>query len=279
MGTYTQYSATASSNNGAAPVGAPEGMAPGSTNDCLRELMATLRSLGNSVADGTLPGSGTPVAIARGGTGATTAAAARAALGLGTAATYAVGSAAGEVPLNSSVTPGLVPVGGIIMWWGAEWAWPSNYLPCDGNSGTPDLRGRVPMCPSGSYAALTTGGAETQATSAAGSHSHGGATGAGGDHSHGGATGSTALDVSMIPAHTHQVLQNITEGGAGRVASGGTGQSTTTTTTSTGGGAGHSHAVAASGTHAHSVSSDGSHSHTVSVMQPFVSMWMLVRVS
>jgi hypothetical protein len=47
LGAYTQYSATAASNNSSPPVGAPENMSPSAVNDAMRETMATIRSLGD----------------------------------------------------------------------------------------------------------------------------------------------------------------------------------------------------------------------------------------
>ena len=72
-----------------------------------------------------------------------------------------------------------IPIGGIIMWSGA-FTLPSNWKLCDGNNGTPDLRGRFVLS-SGSGSGLTArsvgqaGGAETVALTEEQmpSHSHG----------------------------------------------------------------------------------------------------------
>ena len=72
-----------------------------------------------------------------------------------------------------------IPIGGIIMWSGA-FTLPSNWKLCDGNNGTPDLRGRFVLS-SGKGSGLTdryvgqAGGAETVALTEAQmpSHSHG----------------------------------------------------------------------------------------------------------
>jgi hypothetical protein len=39
-----------------------------------------------------------------------------------------------------------IPIGGIIMWSGSNSSLPSNWKFCDGENGTPDLRGRFVMC-------------------------------------------------------------------------------------------------------------------------------------
>ena len=44
---FTKYSSTAASNTAAPPNGAPEGQAPSTVNDCLRDMMAETRLLGD----------------------------------------------------------------------------------------------------------------------------------------------------------------------------------------------------------------------------------------
>ncbi len=59
-----------------------------------------------------------------------------------------------------------IPIGGIIMWSGANDTWPSNWKLCNGSNGTPDLRGRF-VLGNGSGTGLTprttgqTSGSET----------------------------------------------------------------------------------------------------------------------
>jgi microcystin-dependent protein len=85
-----------------------------------------------------------------------------------------------------------IPVGGIIMWSGANNTWPSNWALCNGSNGTPNLQGRFVLS-SGVLGTSTrtlgqTGGAETVTLTEAQmpSHSHGvsASTDKQGGHSH-----------------------------------------------------------------------------------------------
>lgn len=81
------------------------------------------------------------VPVANGGTGATTAAAARTNLGVAEAVFS-------------------VPSGGIIIWSGAQAAIPSGWFLCNGANGTPDLRDRFIVGAGTSYAVGASGGSK-----------------------------------------------------------------------------------------------------------------------
>jgi hypothetical protein len=85
---YTKYSLTPSSNNAAPPDGAPEGMLPSAVNDTMRDMMAQIKDVGDGIRGGTYTMTAavitggtitgiTDLAVADGGTGASTAADAR----------------------------------------------------------------------------------------------------------------------------------------------------------------------------------------------------------
>ena len=80
------------------------------------------------------------VPLINGGTGATTAAAARTNLGVASSV-YAV------------------PTGGIIMWSGSIATIPTGWFLCDGTNGTPNLLDRFVVCAGSGYSVAQTGGA------------------------------------------------------------------------------------------------------------------------
>jgi microcystin-dependent protein len=55
----------------------------------------------------------------------------------------------------------LVPVGGIILWSGAEVNIPSGWALCDGTNGTPDLRNRFVVGAGSTYSVGNTGGSSS----------------------------------------------------------------------------------------------------------------------
>ena len=50
---YTKYSLTPADNNAAPPNGAPEGMLPSAVNDTMRDMMAQIRDVGDGIRGGT----------------------------------------------------------------------------------------------------------------------------------------------------------------------------------------------------------------------------------
>ena len=85
---YTKYSLTPSSNTAAPPDGAPEGMLPSAVNDTMRDMMSQIRDCGDGIRGGTYTMTApvitggtitgvTDIAVADGGTGASTVAAAQ----------------------------------------------------------------------------------------------------------------------------------------------------------------------------------------------------------
>lgn len=89
-----------------------------------------------------------------------------------------------------------VPVGGIILWSGSASAIPAHWALCNGQNGTPDLRGRFIVGAGGSYSPGATGGAET-----------------------------VTLSVSQIPSHTHTATPTVSTG-AGSLAAASNGDHT-----------------------------------------------------
>ena len=65
--------------------------------------------------------------------------------------------------LSASVSNTFFPIGGIILWSGATSNIPADFRLCDGNNGTPDLRGRfiVGASAGGGYNVNETGGSNT----------------------------------------------------------------------------------------------------------------------
>lgn len=230
---------------------------------------------------------GIPVPVNKGGTGSTTASAARTALGLGTAATYAVGTGSDQLPTNSMVTG--VPTGCIMLWYSSSGSIPSGWALCNGavyskvdgsgNITSPDLRDRFIVGATSTYAVGATGGATSGTTSSSGAASAV-ATSASGDHNHSGSTDGHTLSTSQIPSHSH--VQNTGQGSGGsdtgwNVVSNATPASTTLSTATTGGGSSHSHGIQSSGTHTHTVDISN-HTHTVATVPPYYALCYILKL-
>jgi len=128
---------------------------------------------GGTITGGTITGI-VDLAVADGGTGASTAAGALTNLGLTataaeinvldgvTASTAEInvldGVTASTAAINTASTH-FVPSGGIIMWSGTVDALPTGWRLCDGTNGTPDLRNRFVVGAGASYTPYNVGGA------------------------------------------------------------------------------------------------------------------------
>ena len=151
-----------------------------------------------------------PVPISKGGTNATTAAAARTSLDVAQAV-YSV------------------PSGGIIMWSGSVASIPTGWLLCNGTSGTPDLRDRFIVGAGSTYAVGAAGGSadaivvshsHSATASTIGNHNHtsysvfytgGGSQNIAGDAYQGTINGSATSDAG---SHSHTITVNSTGGSA-----------------------------------------------------------------
>ena len=145
-----------------------------------------------NITGGTISGI-TDLAVADGGTGASTAA--NALTNFGLTATAAEINTLDNI--NTAGNFGLVPSGGIIIWSGSATAIPTGWLLCNGTSGTPNLMDRFIVGAGSTYAVGAMGGAATVALSEANlpSHQHAVNINSGtqsANHTHGGSTGNTS---------------------------------------------------------------------------------------
>ena len=198
----SQWSIQAAANTDINNIDIDQGCSPANINNAIREMMKQVRDLQGGYSGDTIP-------VASGGTGASSASAARANLGI----------------TNEFLT------GMIIMWSGTIAAIPSGFKLCNGSSGTPDLRNKFVICAD----ADSSGAAKTTVTGAA--------TQTGGtkdsvivSHTHT-STGVT----NTIPDHVHAVTnQGSQQGGQNQTNGIGSNQ---TATVNSGSAGGHVHTV------------------------------------
>jgi len=202
----SQWSIQAAANTDINNIDIDQGCSPANINNAIREMMKQVRDLQGGYSGDTIP-------VASGGTGATTASAARTNLGI-----------------TNEFGAGII-TGMIIMWSGTIAAIPSGFLLCNGSLGTPDLRNKFVICAD----ADSSGAAKTTVTGAA--------TQTGGtkdsvivSHTHT-STGVT----NTIPDHVHAVTNQGSYQG-GQFATNGVGQSQSPTVNS-GSAGGHVHTV------------------------------------
>ena len=152
-----------------------------------------------------------------------------------------------------------VPPGSIIMWYGSIVSIPDGWFLCDGNNGTPDLRGAFVLGAGGSINPGAVGGST--------SHSHALTVNSGGSHTHTSTAAGTALTVNQLPAHKHTngIVDNIaTLFNKGSVAAVPTAAGSVESNGATGTLEGYTSDVGAGQTHTHTITVDagGSHTHT-----------------
>lgn len=192
------------------------------------------------------------VPIANGGTGATTASAARTNLGVAASAFS-------------------VPSGGIIMWSGSIGSIPAGWFLCDGANGTPNLTNRFVVAAGGTYAAGSSGGSADAIVVA---HTHTGTTGNNSnDHSHSGTT-------AGVGDHAHIIDLATEQGGYQQVAASGQGDVSGKFAPTSGAGA-HSHTFSTGGqnanhTHAVTVNSTGA-SGTGANIPPYFALAYIMK--
>lgn len=139
----------------------------------------------------------------------------------------------------------ILPIGSIIMWFKATSAIPAGWVLCDGNSGTPDLRGKFVI------------GVDTDADRVVT-----------GNETHIHTNSSTGADGSHVHDVTGSIGGTVTSTAVSQVGSGSTGISPS-----------HEHAVDLdyqdSGTHSHTTSSTAAANN----LPPYVQVYYIMRVS
>ncbi len=153
-----------------------------------------------------------------------------------------------------------IPNGMITMWYGIAADLPNGWAICNGNNGTPDLRGLFVRGATANADIGVAGGAVSASTDSQGAHTHAVTS------------GPHTLTEAEIPAHTHTVGMHVFVDEADN----GTPirymvETGTTNTGSTGGGEAHSHP---DGT----ADSQGAHTHSVATVPPFKYLYYVMKV-
>lgn len=192
----------------------------------------------------------------------------------------------------------LVPRGTITLWFGSTV--PAGWLLCNGQNGTPDLRGMFVVGAGASgFGYNATGGSAALSvsgtTSSAGAHNHDITLAGAGAHDHGGSTNSHTLTVDQIPSHQHATQWGESNNHAlPRYGTNGTNRNNIGSrdtdydnyeymTSWVGGGQGHSHGISSAGNHTHtgSAASNGAHTHTLTVsgstLPPYRALYYIMK--
>lgn len=164
-------------------------------------------------------------------------------------------------PAFSAYIDQQMPSGGIIMWSGASNNIPDGWALCNGQNGTPDLRGRFIVGAGGSYEVGNTGGQEkvTLTVEQLPTHSHGvsGTADESGTHTH----SDTFTSTGSAGSHSHSFSYS----GAQRTSVSSGSQSTNYVAEVSD----ESGTTSSSGSHSHSITgsvlSGGAHTHNLSI--------------
>jgi len=116
---------------------------------------------------------------------------------------------------GKAATASGVPAGLIAMWYGLIAAIPSGWVLCDGNNGTPDMRGRYPKGAAAAAEAGDTGGATTHTHAAHAALSHSGAAvdnHASHTHTYTEVVNHTHAVNITDPGHFHTMVEGTTDG-------------------------------------------------------------------
>lgn len=157
-------------------------------------------------------------------------------------------------------------------------AYPSSlWAVLDGNNGTPDGLGRVPLIAGGDFTIGDTGGNVSATTSEAGAHDHTGDT------------GETVLTSDNMPVHTHDLFAFNTTSVDGRVDGFALAANDVSVAGERNAGGAYitdngkgTQIIKDTGTadpdgHTHTISEEAAHTHTVATMPPYIVLWALMR--